>query len=104
VAYLKMKMPGPRGVITIIGDYKRSMACATAGSNLAETLIIAEEKKRLKRAVEIAETVMVGKSMSGMANPNGTTSFQVAKEVKKVALDDVFPERHALIGASLDPK
>jgi hypothetical protein len=48
VAYLKMKMPGPRGVITVIGDYKRSMACATAGSNLAETLIIAEEKKRLK--------------------------------------------------------
>jgi hypothetical protein len=48
VAYLKMKMSGPRGVITIIGDYKRSMACASAGSNLAETLIIAEEKKKLK--------------------------------------------------------
>jgi hypothetical protein len=54
-AYLKMNMLGPRGVITIIGDYKRSMSCATAGSNQAETLIIAEEKKRLKRAVEIAE-------------------------------------------------
>jgi hypothetical protein len=104
VAYLKMKMPGARGVITIIGDYKRSMACATAGSNLAETLIIAEEKKRLKRAVEIAETVVASKSMPGMANPNGTTSFQVAKEVKKVALDEVFLERHALIGAGLDPK
>jgi hypothetical protein len=104
VAYLKMKMPGPRGVITIIGDYKRSMACATAGSNLAETLIIAEEKKRLKRAVEIAETVMAGKSLPGMTNPNGSTSFQVAKEVKKVPLDEVFPERHVLIGAGLDPK
>jgi hypothetical protein len=91
VAYLKMKMPGPRGVITIIGDYKRSMACASAGSNLAETLIIAQEKKKLKRAVEIAEAVVAGKSMSGMANTNGTTSFQVAKEFKKVALDEVFP-------------
>jgi hypothetical protein len=104
VAYLKMKMPGPIGVITIIGDYKRSMACATGGSNLAETLIIAEEKKRLKQVVENAKTVVAGKSMPGMANPNGTTSFQVAKEVKKVALDEVFPERHALIGADLDPK
>jgi hypothetical protein len=55
VAYLKMKIPGPKGVITIIGDYKRSMACASAGSSLAETLIIAEEKKKLKRAVEIVE-------------------------------------------------
>jgi hypothetical protein len=39
VAYLKMNMPGTKGVITIIGDYKRSMACASAGSNLAETLM-----------------------------------------------------------------
>jgi hypothetical protein len=104
VAYLNMKMPRPRGVITIIGDYKRSIACASAGSNLAKTLIIAEEKKKLKRAVEIAEAVVASKSMPGMANPNGTTSFQVAKEVKKVSLDEVFPERHALIGAGLDPK
>jgi hypothetical protein len=104
VAYLKMKMPGPRGVISIIGDYKRLMACATAGSNLAETLIIAEEKKRLKRAVEIAETVVAGKALPGMTNPNGSTSFQVGKDVKKVVLDELFPERHALIGAGLDPK
>jgi hypothetical protein len=47
---------------------------------------------------------MAGKSMPGMENLNGTTSFQVAKEVKKVALDEVFPERHALVGAGLDPK
>jgi hypothetical protein len=104
VAYLKMKMPGPRGVITIIGDYKRSMACALARSNLAETLIIAEEKKKLKRAVEIAEAVLAGKPMPGMTNPNGTTSFQVGKDVKKVALDELFPECHALIRAGLDPK
>jgi hypothetical protein len=91
VAYLKMKMPGPKGVITIIGDYKRSMACATTGSNLAETLIIAEERKRLKRAVQIAETVASGKSMPGMTNPGGSASFQVGNEVKKVPLDEVFP-------------
>jgi hypothetical protein len=75
-----------------------------AGSNLAKTLIIAEEKKRLKRVVEIAETVVAGKPLPGMTNPSGGTSFQVAKDVKKVALDELFPERHALIGASLDPK
>jgi hypothetical protein len=104
VEHLKMKMPGPKGVITIIGDYKCSMACASARSNLAKTLIIAEEKKRLKRVVEIAKTVVAGKPLSGMMNPSGGTSFQVAKEVKKVALDELFLERHALIGAGLDPK
>jgi hypothetical protein len=104
VAYLNMKMLGPRGVITIIGDYKRLMVCATAKSNLAETLIIAEEKKRLKQAVEIAKMVGAGKPLPSMTNPSGGTSFQVAKEVKKVPLDEVFLERHALIGAGLDPK
>jgi hypothetical protein len=104
VVYLKMKIPGPKGMITTIGDYKSSMACASAGSNLAETLIIAEEKNRLKRAVEIAEAVVAGKSMPDMANLNGSTSFQVAKETKKVPLDEVFLERHAIIGVSLDPK
>jgi hypothetical protein len=54
--------------------------------------------------VEIVEAVVAGKSMLGMANPNGTTSFQVAKETKKVPLNEVFPEHHALIGAVLDPK
>jgi hypothetical protein len=80
------------------------MACALTGSNLTKTLIIAEEKKRLKRAVEIAEMIVVGKPLPGMTNPSGSTSFQVAKEVKKVALDELFPERHALISAGLDPK
>jgi hypothetical protein len=39
-----------------------------------------------------------------MTNLSGGTSFQVAKEVKKILLDEVFPERYALIGAGLDPK
>jgi hypothetical protein len=35
VVYLKMNILGPKGVITIIGDYKGSMACASAESSLA---------------------------------------------------------------------
>jgi hypothetical protein len=42
--------------------------------------------------------------MLGMTNPGGSASFQVGNKVKKVPLDEVFVERHALIGASLDPK
>jgi hypothetical protein len=54
--------------------------------------------------VEIAETFVADISLPGMMNPHGSTSFQVAKETKKVALDDAFSERHALIGAGLEPK
>jgi hypothetical protein len=46
-AYLKMKLPGPRGVITVTRCYKKSIECARASSKLAEALVIAEEKCQL---------------------------------------------------------
>ena len=47
VSYLKMKLPGPNGAITIAGDFRRSIECASAGSNLAESLVIAQEKRKI---------------------------------------------------------
>jgi hypothetical protein len=46
-AYLKMKLPGPRGVITVSGYYKKLIECTRASSKLAEALVIAEEKRQL---------------------------------------------------------
>jgi hypothetical protein len=46
-AYLKMKLPGPCGVITVTGCYKKSIECARASSKLSEALVIAEEKRQL---------------------------------------------------------
>jgi hypothetical protein len=43
-AYLKMKLPGPRGVITVLGSFKKSLARAKESSQLAEALVITEEK------------------------------------------------------------
>jgi hypothetical protein len=54
-AYLKMKLPGPRGVITISGCFKKSLACARASSQLAEVLVIAEEKQQLLHRVELTQ-------------------------------------------------
>ena len=41
-AYLKMKLPSPRGMITISGDYKRSIACASDSAKVAETMVCNE--------------------------------------------------------------
>jgi hypothetical protein len=53
--YLKMKLPGPRGVITITGCYKKSIECARASSKLAEALVIAEEKCQLLQRVAVTQ-------------------------------------------------
>ena len=54
-AYLKTKMPGPHSVITVAGCFRRSMECASAGSKLAEALIIAEERRAIMCNVAMAQ-------------------------------------------------
>jgi hypothetical protein len=101
-AYLKMKMPGPKGIITIAGDYKKSLECAAAGSQLAESLVIAEEKCLLERAV-----AMAGEQPAVPSDPKaaeGEASFQPAKETKKIILDPAHPKQFAVVGSNLDSK
>jgi hypothetical protein len=52
-AYLKMKLPGPRGVIIVSGCLRKSMECTRASSQLAEALVIAEEKHQLLHHVAL---------------------------------------------------
>jgi hypothetical protein len=65
-AYLKMKLLGPRGVITITGCYKKSIECARASSKLAEALVIAEEKRQLLERVALTQP---GRPTSGQPAP-----------------------------------
>ena len=102
VGYLKMKMPGPNGIITISGDYKRALECASAGSCLAESLIIAAEKKKIHEVVALAQSTQLG--MPGMVNPEQNATFEVPQETKKISIDPEFPKRKAIIGAGLDEK
>jgi hypothetical protein len=53
--YLKMKLPGPKGVSTISGCFKKSLDCARASSQLAEALVIPEEKQQLLHRVELTQ-------------------------------------------------
>ncbi|SPT19004.1 unnamed protein product [Triticum aestivum] len=93
-AYLKMKMPSSKGIITVAGDYKKSIECTAASSRLAESLVVAEEKKMLERVV-----AMVSKQPALSPNPkeyDAQGSFQPAKETKKIPLDPENPERFAV--------
>src|SRR4051812_46396317 len=86
IAYLKMKLPGPCGVITVEGDYKRSIDCASAGSSLAESLVIAQEKHQMLEVVALAKASQM--SMPTLTNLHGNVSFQATKETKKVQVDE----------------
>jgi hypothetical protein len=108
IAYLKMKMPGPNGEISVSGDYKRSLECASACSNLAETLIIAAEKKRLMQVVAMAQeaqkAIPAAVGLPALTNPNGTVVFKPAEGTVTVPVDAAFPERTVMIGAGMSSK
>jgi hypothetical protein len=96
-AYLKMKLPGPRGVITVSGCFKKSLACAKASSQLAEALVIAEEKWQLLRRMELTQ-----QDVSARQSP--VEQFKPADDTKKILLDESDPSKFIIIGTGLSAK
>ncbi|KAK1613184.1 hypothetical protein QYE76_036857 [Lolium multiflorum] len=91
-----MKMPAPRGPLTVVGNYKVSMETASAGSNLAESLVIAEEKKRMQTAVALAQSSKL--SLAAMSGSLDSPAFKPTNETKNIVLDPAYPERTVRIG------
>jgi hypothetical protein len=102
VAYLKIKMPGSNGVLTVVGKYKTSLETALAESCWAESLVIAEEKRRLQTDVAMAQSAHLG--MAGMGNLLGGTAFKPSKETKGIVLDPAHPKHTVRIGVGLSEK
>ena len=101
-AYLKMKMPSSKGILTVAGDYRKSSAYAAESSRLVESLVIVAEKRLLDRVV-----AMAGKQPEVSPNPKEAEaegSFKPAKETKKIPLDPEHPERYTVMGTNLDSK
>ncbi len=67
--------------------------------------IIAEEKRRIKEVVALAQSAQAGMpGMPGYVNPEQGATFQAPKETKKVNVDPEFPDRNVIIGAGLSDK
>src|SRR3954463_5001146 len=85
--YLKMKLPGPNGPITVCGDYKKSLECSSAGSKLADSLVIDVERRQLDRVVAMAQAQMKTPMLSMKTKrSDDETAFKAAKDSKRIAL------------------
>jgi hypothetical protein len=96
-AYLKMKLPGPRGMITVSGCFKKSLACAKESSRLAEALVIIEEKRQLLHRVELTQQDVP-------VHQSPVDQFQPANDTKKILLDESDPSKFVIISAGLSAK
>ena len=103
--YLKMKIPGPNGIITVTEDFRKSLECSSAVANLTDALVVAEEKRQLSKVVAMAQAqskvpLLIGKAKRA----DEETAFQSAKDIKKVALDPSDPTKFFVVGAGLSDK
>jgi hypothetical protein len=94
--YLKMKMPGPKGVITVGSSIEHAFDCDVKCVEHAEALALDE-------ALVANLEKLVNEDLDSAAKHAG--SFEAAEQTKDVPLNPAAPERKALrVSSTLDPK
>ena len=97
--YMKLKMPGPNGIITLTSDPDIALRAVNKTAALAlEALseaLAAEELTTLGSTVDRDDVILDKRSMS--------TSFKPADEIVKFQVHPTDPTKTASIGAQLNP-
>jgi hypothetical protein len=94
--YLKMKMPGLNGVITVGLSIEHAFDCDVECVEHAEALALDE-------ALVITLEKMVNKDLDSTTNHVG--NFEAMEQTKEVPLDPAAPEGKVLrVSSTLDPK
>jgi hypothetical protein len=94
--YLKMKMLGPKGVITLGSSIEHAFDCAVECMERAEALALDE-------ALIANLEKLVNEDLDSSTKHAG--SFEAAEQTKEVRLDPTGPEGKALrVSSTLDPK
>jgi hypothetical protein len=94
--YLKMKMPGPNGVITVGSSIEHAFDCDVECVEHAEALALDE-------ALVANMEKLVNEDLSSAAKHAG--SFEATEQTKEVPLNPAAPEGKALrVSSTLDPK
>jgi hypothetical protein len=98
--YLVLKMPGPRGVISIRGDVKRAFDYDRESCEIVDRLMTSAELRDLKQALAEFPPDLVMPEVK-----TSKTSIQLEDSLRKtVPLSTEEPIKVAHVGSSQDPK
>jgi hypothetical protein len=94
--YLKMKMPGPKGVIIVSSSSEHAFDCDVECMEHAEALALDE-------ALVANLEKLVNEDLDSSTKHAG--SFEAAEQTKEVSLDPAAPKGKVLrVSSPLDPK
>ena len=80
--YLKLKMPGPKGVIIVIGNRERAEECLQKGSKITDEQMAVVELEEYKKNVDPSDSLRANK-------PASESDFQSVGETKP---DNIHPD------------
>ena len=82
--YLKLKTPGPRGVITVTGNRQKAEECLQKGSKIADEQMAAVEMQKYQKNADPSDLLRAKKPASDFA-------FQSSGETKSVHIHPIDP-------------
>jgi hypothetical protein len=95
-AYLALKIPGPKGVITVKGRFEVSNTCDKEFNRMAQTFGMTAEYTRLKGETDHNVLPDVGRSLPDQA-------FDATQDSKKVRVHPTDPAKTTSIAVNMDP-
>ena len=96
--YLKLKMPGPRGVIIVTGNRQKAEECFQKGSKRADAQMVAVEFQEYQKNADPSDFLRAKK-------PATDSAFQSTSETKPVHIHPTDPNAAPThISTTLDSK
>ena len=97
--YLKLKMPGPAGVITVNGSRQMALECELGDAAMAETACAQEELKFYQANVDPEDNSVLKKPAT-----EEKMKFKSAQDTKSVDFTPGDSSKQFIIGAHLSDK
>ena len=98
--YLLLKMPAPKGVLSIYGDLQTSYACEAKNIELSDTL---ERSRNSILVAQAAKNLQADQQQIPTKEPTSESQLVPAVATKTIVLWDDEPHKTTMIGASLYP-
>jgi hypothetical protein len=95
-AYLTLKIPGPKGMITVQGSFEVANTCDKEFNRMVQTFGLTAEYERLKGETDHNMLLDVGRFLPDQA-------FDTTQDSKKIQVHPTDPNKATSIAVNLDP-
>jgi hypothetical protein len=97
--YSKLKIPGPKGVITISCNGQKAAECELGGSAISQLAVNRRELAEMIKEVDKTDMTPTKRPAK-----ESDVQFEAAQDTKRIALEKGDSSKEAIIGANLSAK